>query len=410
MTARASAATPVSLQAQLGRRSRARRDTSAHYRALGNGATRCAARRTARRRLHRSRRPRGCFARRSVAGLKVGRQATASGRTSALRRSDSPGRRCPSSSLTQAGACTGRTDAPWTAPRSVDTLLVDVVTVGTAPGRNTVAGGGGRFGSARGFAAERSPEGRAELRTRARRAVGTPPRLTSRRSGDCDELEVMVALGLVGRAVAERGVQPPAVVELLDVLEDRAARLLVGGERPPAQPLLLQRGEEALLGGVVVRAAFAAVGLRDPVGAARRAERDSGVLTAAIGVMDRSLRPAGAGRRPSAARAATSGASATGPIAHPTILRLKQSNTLARCSTPSPVGICFRSEHHSSFGPAGWKSRLTRSGQTLTPSTPSTPSPPPRRRLGGTYAPWMPSTRISRSTRLRLTSWPSRRS
>ena len=71
---------------------------------------------------------------------------------------------------------------------------------------------------------------------------------------------------------------------------------------------------------------------------------------------------------------------------------------------------CFRSEHHSSFGPAGWKSRFTRSGHTLTPSTPSTPSPPPRRRLDGTYAPWILSTRISRSTRLMLISFPSRRS
>ena len=50
---------------------------------------------------------------------------------------------------------------------------------------------------------------------------------------------------------------------------------------------------------------------------------------------------------------ATSGASATGPIAQPTIRREKQSSTLARCSTPSPVGICFRSEHHNWFGPVG---------------------------------------------------------
>ena len=75
-----------------------------------------------------------------------------------------------------------------------------------------------------------------------------------------------------------------------------------------------------------------------------------------------------------AARRATSGASATAPIAQPTIRREKQSSTLARCSTPSPVGICLRSEHHSWFGAVGWKSRLTRSGQTFTPSTPSAQS------------------------------------
>ena len=57
-------------------------------------------------------------------------------------------------------------------------------------------------------------------------------------------------------------------------------------KRPPAQPLLLQRGEERFLGGVVVRAALAAVGLRDPVRAARGAERDRRVLTAAVGVVD----------------------------------------------------------------------------------------------------------------------------
>ncbi len=88
----------------------------------------------------------------------------------------------------------------------------------------------------------------------------------------------MVAFGLVRGAVPEGGVQPAAVVELLDVLEDRAARLLVGGERAPAQPLLLQRGEEAFLRRVVVGAAFAAVGLRDPVRAARGAEGHRGVL------------------------------------------------------------------------------------------------------------------------------------
>ena len=45
----------------------------------------------------------------------------------------------------------------------------------------------------------------------------------------------------------------------------------------------------------------------------------------------------------------------------------------------------------------------------LHPSTPSAQSAL-RRRLGGTYAPWMPCMRISRSIRLWLTSWPARRS
>ena len=90
----------------------------------------------------------------------------------------------------------------------------------------------------------------------------------------------MVTLGLVGGAVPERGVQPPAVVELLDVLKDRAARLLVGGVGAPTESLLLQRGEERFLGGVVVRAALATIGLRDTMRAALRPERHRRVLPA----------------------------------------------------------------------------------------------------------------------------------
>ena len=116
-----------------------------------------------------------------------------------------------------------------------------------ALGRKTVAvvGDGGRGERARVRSAA-SPEGRAKLRTRARRARSTPRApLSGRcqsvtRSGGRDEREVMVALGLLGGAVAERGMQTAAVVELLDVLEDRAARLLVRGIRPPAQSLFLQ--------------------------------------------------------------------------------------------------------------------------------------------------------------------------
>ena len=79
-------------------------------------------------------------------------------------------------------------------------------------------------------------------RTHARRAPAGTPAAGGRLLdgvGD-DEREVMVALGLVGGPVPERGVQPSPVVELLDVLEDRAAGLFVGSERPPAQPLLLK--------------------------------------------------------------------------------------------------------------------------------------------------------------------------
>jgi hypothetical protein len=79
---------------------------------------------------------------------------------------------------------------------------------------------------------------------RAARSPEPPARgrahlLSSDGLGD-DEREVMIALDLVWGAVPERGVQPSPVVELLDVLEDRAAGLLVSDERAPAQPLLLQ--------------------------------------------------------------------------------------------------------------------------------------------------------------------------
>jgi len=111
------------------------------------------------------------------------------------------------------GVATRRPEEPYT--NSVRTVLWE-------PGRVT------------------APATRAAYPRAAPRGRGVPAHQAEVGSGDCDELEVMVALGLVRRPVAERGVQPPAVVELLDVLEDRAARLLVGRERALAQPLLLK--------------------------------------------------------------------------------------------------------------------------------------------------------------------------
>ena len=77
--------------------------------------------------------------------------------------------------------------------------------------------------------------------THKTRSPSNPVRLT------CGLL-VVVLLGLVGGAVAERGVQPARVVEALDVVKDRAACLLERGVAAPAQALLGERGEEALLG------------------------------------------------------------------------------------------------------------------------------------------------------------------
>src|SRR6516225_2516101 len=129
-------------------------------------------------------------------------------------------------------------------------------------------------GSARGFAAQRAPRGEGSSAYPRAARPPEPPGAGGHLDGLGEgEREVMLALDLVWGAVPECGVQPSPVVELLDVLEDRAAGLFVGGERAPAQPFLLQRGEERFLGGVVVGASLAAVGLRDPVCPARGAER-----------------------------------------------------------------------------------------------------------------------------------------
>ena len=112
----------------------------------------------------------------------------------------------------------------------------------------------------------------------------------------------------------------------------------------------------------------------------------SGVLTTAVCVVDDSLAGPALGDS-HLERASDQRRVGDQTIAQPTIRREKQSSTEARCSTPSPVGICFMSEHHSSFGPVDWKSRSTRSGHTLTPSTPSTLPSPQQRSFGGTYAP-----------------------
>ena len=72
------------------------------------------------------------------------------------------------------------------------------------------------------------------------------------------EIEVVVAdgaspgrwSGLTGMAQGTRDI---AVIERLDVLEDGGAELAPGGPRFPMDELLLQRGEEALGDGVVIR-------------------------------------------------------------------------------------------------------------------------------------------------------------
>ncbi len=78
-------------------------------------------------------------------------------------------------------------------------------------------------------------------------------------SASCvQSLLFVVAFVFVGRAVAERRVQPLAVEEDLDVVEHRCPCLLAGAERAAAEQVLLKRGVEVLADGVVVAVASGA--------------------------------------------------------------------------------------------------------------------------------------------------------
>src|SRR3954451_17471049 len=100
--------------------------------------------------------------------------------------------------------------------------------------------------------------------------------------------------------ISERGVPALAVVEDLDVLEDRAAQVGLGWPAAAVDELLLQGREEALGDGVVVAVAAAAHRLRDPGDAGLLAE---GKGTGCPALSARSARgPAAGERAPSAGR------------------------------------------------------------------------------------------------------------
>lgn len=99
----------------------------------------------------------------------------------------------------------------------------------------------------------------------------------------------------------------------------------------------------------------------------------------------------------------TSSASGRGAVCHATILREKASRIEESHSGPSPVSISVRSVTHSRFGPSAVKLRLTRS-----PGLASAGFGIVVRTLRAGHTPWIPCSRISRSTRLRETHSPSR--
>ena len=102
----------------------------------------------------------------------------------------------------------------------------------------------------------------------------------------------------------------------------------------------------------------------------------------------------------------TSSTSARSEVFQPTIRRENASRTLASHSGPSPVPIREMSATHSRLGASTLKLRSTRSGAGVALGSWRVEQRQ-RLRRNAPRRPWM---RISRSTRLRLTLTPSRRS
>jgi len=92
------------------------------------------------------------------------------------------------------------------------------------------------------------------------------------------------------RHVFDLGVQAAVVVPAFDVGKERKVDLRRGPVGLAAGPLRLQRRKEALARGVVVAGGHPTHRLHDANLAAPLAERDRGVLAAAVGVMDHALR------------------------------------------------------------------------------------------------------------------------
>ena len=88
--------------------------------------------------------------------------------------------------------------------------------------------------------------------------------------------------------------EPLAVVEGFDVIEDRARRLGAAGEGASVHEFFFERAPEALHRGVVVAVASAAHARRHVPGGQMLAVRLAGVLATAVGVVEQ---PNALGRR-----------------------------------------------------------------------------------------------------------------
>src|SRR5438270_12438649 len=89
--------------------------------------------------------------------------------------------------------------------------------------------------------------------------------------------------------VPQRRVPALAIVEDLDVLDDRRTGLRSGGEVGVMDQLLLQRGKKALHGGIIPAVAAAAHAARNAVPRQKALVMVAGVLAAPLGMRPQRL-------------------------------------------------------------------------------------------------------------------------
>src|SRR6059036_3599582 len=205
--------------------------------------------------------------------------------------------------------------------------------------------------------------------------------------------------------IAQRLVQTPAVIEALDVFEDRLTGLGLILELPMPDQFILERTKEALDRGVVVAVALAAHAQDDTPASEQRLVETRRVLVALVAMMQEPRRRAPVPPRHQPRLDDDRGALALthGP-AHPR--REYRSSNTATYSQPVRVGMKVRSPAHTRFL-AGTANRCARrlgiiAGSCWRACTVRTY----RRRRRATS----PARRRRRATRWRPQATPSRRS
>src|SRR5579875_2823609 len=131
----------------------------------------------------------------------------------------------------------------------------------------------------------------------------------------------MTPLVIDRRPIVERGMAAVGVVPSLDEIKDRAARLGLGLEAPPAEQFAFQGGEEALAHGVVEAVAHGSHRRPHPGLLAAFAEGERSVLAALVGMMDHAGRASAPERH--VERFGASSARRWVSIAQPTIRRIR---------------------------------------------------------------------------------------